>query len=94
MPQPTNRYDLLRQKKNNFKRQSFYVQANGVAPLVTPPAPLLPVFGVPGNVGSPSYETPGVTWPDPTPPSTDSDTLGTEDSNNVGTESLDYIAVS
>jgi hypothetical protein len=68
MPQPSNRYDLLRQKKNNFKRQSFYVQANSVfGDRVIPPSPA---------------------------PSPDSDTLGTEDYNNVGTESLDYIAVS
>ena len=55
MPQPNNRYDLLRQKKNNFKRQSFYVQANGVAPPVTPPALLLPVFGVPAAFSIPRY---------------------------------------
>lgn len=65
MPQPTNRYDLLRQKKNNFKRQSFYVQVYGGAPPYVP-APQPPVVF---------------------------DTLGTEDYNNVGTESLDYIAV-
>ena len=56
MPQPNNRYDLLRQKKNNFKRQSFYVQANSVAPPVIPPAPLLPVFGVPADLPIPDYD--------------------------------------
>ena len=76
MPQPNNRYDLLRQKKNNFKRQSFYVQANGVAPTTT-------------TTTTPAPTTTTTT----TTPAPVSDTLGTEDSNNVGTESLDYIAV-